>query len=170
MAAPVISISSNISVESVGSSFPVFELDTYSLSEADPSESSLPPVSVAPMRSIVVSRSSSPTISTPEIAIASIPPAPSAVVVPFTDIISPVDTPPGIRRRRAILIRLGEDIPIGRLYRTHPGGPCHSSLDHSSSRHFISGHSLSRHTPPDTTITDSSTPPRFVYPPLTRTP
>nr|GEX67198.1 hypothetical protein [Tanacetum cinerariifolium] len=30
--------------------------------------------------------------------------------------------PTGIRRRRAILIRPGEDIPIGRLYRTHPGG------------------------------------------------
>ncbi|GJY74210.1 putative reverse transcriptase domain-containing protein [Tanacetum coccineum] len=77
MAAAVISISSDISVESVGSSFPrviligsisvkasvasemgaaavaspagVLELDTHSSSKADPSESSLPPVSVAPM-------------------------------------------------------------------------------------------------------------------------
>nr|GEV84372.1 hypothetical protein [Tanacetum cinerariifolium] len=31
---------------------------------------------------------------------------------------------PGIRRRRAILIRPEEDIPIGRIYRTYPGGPC----------------------------------------------
>ncbi|GJW77515.1 hypothetical protein Tco_0139197 [Tanacetum coccineum] len=43
-------------------------------------------------------------------------------------------------------------------------------LDHSSSGHSISGHSLSRHTPPDTTDADSSTPPRFVHPPLSRTP
>ncbi|GJW74690.1 hypothetical protein Tco_0134060, partial [Tanacetum coccineum] len=77
MAAPVISISSNVSFESVGSSFPrviligsisvevtvapevgaaavasparVLELDTHSSLEADPSESSPPPVSVAPM-------------------------------------------------------------------------------------------------------------------------
>ncbi|GJT58179.1 hypothetical protein Tco_0993233, partial [Tanacetum coccineum] len=98
------------------------------------------------------------------------------------------------------------DIPIVRLYRTHPGGPCraltarksvrplpshrlalrytsyhldhftsgssssYSSLDYSSSRHSITGHSLSGHTPPDTTDADSSTPPRFVYPPLARTP
>ncbi|GKF05706.1 hypothetical protein Tco_0036374, partial [Tanacetum coccineum] len=98
------------------------------------------------------------------------------------------------------------DIPIGQLYRTHPGGPCralnakksvrplsshrlalrytshhldcftsgsssgHSPLDHSSSGHSISGHSLSGHTPPDTTVADSSALPRFVYPPLARTP
>ncbi|GJX08538.1 hypothetical protein Tco_0196470 [Tanacetum coccineum] len=46
----------------------------------------------------------------------------------------------------------------------------YSSSDHSSSGHSISGHSLSRHTPPDTTDADSSTPPRFVHPPLSRTP
>ncbi|GJS81584.1 hypothetical protein Tco_0748125 [Tanacetum coccineum] len=77
MAALVISISSDVSVESVGSSFPrviligsisvevsvapvvgaaavaspagVLELDTHSSLEADPSESSPPPVSIAPM-------------------------------------------------------------------------------------------------------------------------
>ncbi|GJR58447.1 hypothetical protein Tco_1500609 [Tanacetum coccineum] len=184
MTASVISISSNISVESVGSSFSrvilitfifvelsvapevgvavvasparVLELDTHSSSEADPSKSLLPPVSVAHMvspfmclddskldtkmpkkhvspiphdamlsrwRRRVASRSSSPTTSTLEIPTATILPAPP-VVAPSTDIISPVDAPPGIRRRRAILIRLGEDIPIGQLYRTHLGGPC----------------------------------------------
>ncbi|GJY27538.1 hypothetical protein Tco_0403305 [Tanacetum coccineum] len=46
----------------------------------------------------------------------------------------------------------------------------HSSSDHSSSGHSITGHSLSGHTPPDTTDADSSTPPRFVHPPLSRTP
>ncbi|GJV95476.1 hypothetical protein Tco_1547053 [Tanacetum coccineum] len=45
----------------------------------------------------------------------------------------------------------------------------HSTLDHSSSGHSTSGHSLSGHTPPITTITDSSAPSRFVYPPLART-
>ncbi|GKF63220.1 hypothetical protein Tco_0186668, partial [Tanacetum coccineum] len=157
-------------------------------------------------RSRVTSRSSSPTTSTPDIHTAPILPAPFDVVAPSTDIISPVDVPPGIRRQRAILIRPGVDIPIGRLYRTHPGGPCRaltvrksvrplpshrlalryashhldrftsrsssdrSSSDHSSSRHSILGHSLFGHTSPDTTITDSSAPPRFVYPPLARTP
>ncbi|GJR67443.1 hypothetical protein Tco_0013508 [Tanacetum coccineum] len=236
MEAPVISISLDVSVESVGSSFPrviligsisvevpiapdvgaaavaspagVLELGTHSPSEADPSESSLPLVSVAPMvlpflcsddsesdteiserhvsptphdvmltrwRSRVASRSSSSTTSTSEIPTAPIPPAPSTV-----------------------------DIPIGRLYRTHFGGPCraltarksvrplsshrlslryishhldrftsgsssgHSSSDHSSFGHYISCYSLFGHTPPDTTIVDSSAPPRVVYPPLTR--
>ncbi|GKE96137.1 hypothetical protein Tco_1580992, partial [Tanacetum coccineum] len=55
----------------------------------------------------------------------------------------------------------------------------HSSLDHlvsghstsdASFGHSTSGHSLSGHTPPVTTIADSSTPSRFVYPPLARTP
>ncbi|GJV90735.1 hypothetical protein Tco_1538548 [Tanacetum coccineum] len=46
----------------------------------------------------------------------------------------------------------------------------HSSLGHSSSGHSILGHCLSGHTPPDTTIADSSASPRFVYPPLARTP
>ncbi|GKB55204.1 hypothetical protein Tco_0905957 [Tanacetum coccineum] len=122
-------------------------------------------------RSRVASRSSSPTTSTPEIPTAPILPAPSAVVAPSTDIISLVDAPPEIRRRRAILIRPGEDIPIGRLYRTHPGGPCRAltvrksvrplpshrlalrytshHLDHftsgSSSSHSSSDHSSSGH-------------------------
>ncbi|GJZ53774.1 hypothetical protein Tco_0608659 [Tanacetum coccineum] len=185
MATSVIYISLDLSVESVGSSIPrviligsisvevlvapevgeaavaspaeVLELDTHSSSEADPSESSLPPVSVAPMvlpflcsddsesdtemperhvsptphdamltrwRSRIASQSASPTTSTLEIPTAPIPPAPSAVVAPSTNIISPVDAPPRIRRRRAILIRPEQDIPIGRLYHTHPGGPC----------------------------------------------
>ncbi|GKB29989.1 hypothetical protein Tco_0869390, partial [Tanacetum coccineum] len=46
----------------------------------------------------------------------------------------------------------------------------HSSSDHSSSGHSILGHSLSGHASLDTTIADSSTPPRLVYPPLVRTP
>nr|GEX06950.1 xylulose kinase-1 [Tanacetum cinerariifolium] len=82
MTAPVISISSDVLVKSVGSSFSrvilissisvevsvapevgaavvasptrVLELDTHSSSKADPLESSLPPVSVAPMVSLLL--------------------------------------------------------------------------------------------------------------------
>ncbi|GJU26643.1 hypothetical protein Tco_1165264 [Tanacetum coccineum] len=201
MAASIISISLDLSNESVGSSIPqviligsisieilvapevgaaivaspvgVLELDTRSLSKAGPSESSLPPVPVAPMvspfmclddsksdiemperhvsstphdamlarwRSRVASRSSSPTTSTPNIPTAHIPPTPS------TDIISPIDAPPGIRRRRAILIRLGQDIPIGRLYRTHPGGPYRALTVRKSVRPLPSHHLAFRYT------------------------
>ncbi|GJW43137.1 putative reverse transcriptase domain-containing protein [Tanacetum coccineum] len=204
MAAPVISISSDVSVESVGSSFPrvirigfiyvevlvvpevgaavialpawVLELDTHSSSEADLSESSPPPVSVAPM-----------------IPTAPILPAPSAIVAPSYEFpLAHVVAPPGIYQRRAILIRPREDIPIGRLYHTHPGGLCrslttrksvrplssyrlalrytshhlnhftsgssssHSSSDHSSSRHSILGLSSWRSAPLST-----------MYPPTT---
>ncbi|GJS40075.1 hypothetical protein Tco_0565118 [Tanacetum coccineum] len=165
MAAPVISISSDVSVESVGSSFPrviligsifvevsvapevraagvasparVLELDTHSSLEAYPLESSPPPVSVAPMVSPflclddsesdteIPKRHVSPTTSTLEIPTAPILPPSSVVVALLSEFpLAPVVAPPEIRRRRAILIRPGEDIPIGRLYRTHPGGPC----------------------------------------------
>nr|GEW21106.1 reverse transcriptase domain-containing protein [Tanacetum cinerariifolium] len=168
----------------------VLELDTQSSSEADPSKSSPPLVSVAPMASPflcsddseldteILERHASPTTSTLEILTALILPAPPAI----------------------------EDIPIGRLYRTHPGGPCkalttrksvrplpshrlalrytshhldhftsrssssYSSSNHSPSGHSSSGNSLSKNTPPETTDADTSTPPRFVHPSLARAP
>ncbi|GJY01276.1 hypothetical protein Tco_0359428 [Tanacetum coccineum] len=112
--------------------------------------------------------------------------------------LDPIVAPPRIRRRSAILIRPGEAIPFGRLYRTHPNGPRklltarkrvrliparrlawrrvshhlsdrHSSPDSSSSS-SPSDHSLSGHTPPDTTDADTSTPQRFVHRSLARTP
>ncbi|GJW71599.1 hypothetical protein Tco_0128516 [Tanacetum coccineum] len=237
MAAPVISISSDVSVKSVGSSFPrviligsisvevsvapkvgatavasparVLELDTHSSSEVDPSESLPPPVSIAPMVSpFLCSDDSESDTEMPErhVPTAPILPAPSAVVAPSYEFpLAPVVAPPGIRQRRAILIRPEEDFPIIRLYRTHLGGPCmaltarksvrplpshrlalrytshhldrftfgsssgHSSSDHSSSEHSTLGHSLPTHASPDTTVVDSSTPPRFGYPPLART-
>ncbi|GJX55760.1 hypothetical protein Tco_0285657, partial [Tanacetum coccineum] len=224
MAASVIFISSDLLVESVGSSFPrVILIGSISVevsvvpevgaaAVASPVgvlelsiESSLPPVSVAPMvlpflcsdnlgsdtemperhvsptphdvmltrwRSRVASRSSSPTTSTPEIPTALILPAPYAVVAPSSEFpLAPVIAPPKIRRRRAILIQLREDIPIGRLYRTHLRGPCRAltarksvrplpshrlalrytshHLDHftfeSSSSYSSSGHSILGH-------------------------
>nr|GEX19665.1 putative reverse transcriptase domain-containing protein [Tanacetum cinerariifolium] len=83
----------------------------------------------------------------------------------------------------------GQDIPVGRLYRTHPGGPCralivrksssdHSSFDHSSADHSLADHtsghstsdqSLSRHTLLAITVADSSSPSKFVYRPPTMT-
>ncbi|GKE70787.1 hypothetical protein Tco_1528859, partial [Tanacetum coccineum] len=173
-------VAPEVGVSVVASPAEVLKLDTYSSLKAGPSKSSLPPVSIAPMRSKAASRSSSPTTYTPKIATAPIPPAPYSVVAP-------------------------EDIPISRLYRTHPGRPCRalttrklvrplhshrlalrytshhldrftsgssydrSSSDHSSSGPSISGHSLSRHTSPDTTVVDSYAPLRFVYPPLAKT-
>ncbi|GJZ50503.1 hypothetical protein Tco_0604693 [Tanacetum coccineum] len=214
MAAPVISISSDVSVESVGSSFPrviligsisvevpvasevgaaavaspvgVLELDTHSSSDADPSKSSPPLVSVAPMvlpflclddsesDTEIPERHVSPTTSIPEI-----PTAPFYLhhllllhhhLSFHLHLFFP---PPGIRRRRAILIRPGEDIPIGRLYCTYPGGPCRALIARKSVRplfshrlalryslhhldHFTSGssssHSSSNHSSPGHSI------------------
>nr|GEX64867.1 reverse transcriptase domain-containing protein [Tanacetum cinerariifolium] len=198
MAAPVVSISLEVSVESIGSSFLrvilicSIPVEVSVAPEADPSESSPLPVSVAPMvspflcshdlesdieilerhvspipydvmltrwRSRVASRSSSPTTSTLDIPTALILPASSVVVAPSSEFpLAPVVASPGIRRRRAILIRHREDISIG-----------HSSSDHSSSGHSISGHSLVGHASPDTIVADSSTPSRFVHPSLAKT-
>ncbi|GKE92936.1 hypothetical protein Tco_1574031, partial [Tanacetum coccineum] len=250
MAAPIISISSDLSEESVGSHAPrvilfgailaiihvipevpivpadlivalevgtvsvvsptgVLDLVDYSSSsDSDPSEDSLPPVPdlllVSPFLcsddlesdTKIPKRHVLPTTSILEIPTAPILPAPSAVVAPSSEYpLAPVVAPPGIHRRRAILIRPGEDIPIGRLYRTHPCGPCRAltarksvrplfshrltlrytshHLDHftsgSISSYSSSGHSLSGHTPPDTTDADTSTPPRFVHRSFTRT-
>ncbi|GKA89436.1 hypothetical protein Tco_0811248, partial [Tanacetum coccineum] len=170
MAASVISISSDVSVESVGSFFPqviligsiyvevlvapevgaavvaspagVLELDTHSSSKADPSESSPPLVSVAPMRSRVASRSSSPTTSTPKIHTAPILPAPSAIAAPsFEFSFAPVVAP---TQDSALTVRKSvRPLPSHRL--------------------------ALRHASPDATVADLSIPPRFVYPPLART-
>ncbi|GJR49079.1 hypothetical protein Tco_1317182 [Tanacetum coccineum] len=218
MATPVISISSDVSVESMGSSFPrviligsisievpvapevgaatvaaparVLKLDTYSSSEVDPSESSPLPIYVAPMvspflclddsesdiemperhvsptphdamltkwRSKVASRSSSPTTSTPEIPTAPILPTPSSIVTPLSE---------ALTARKSV-----RPIPSHRLalrYTSHHldrftsgSSLSHSSSDHSSSGYSILGHPLSGHASPNTTIADSSTPPRF---------
>nr|GEW41483.1 putative reverse transcriptase domain-containing protein [Tanacetum cinerariifolium] len=211
MAAVVISISSDVSVKSMGSSFlrvilissifvevpvapkvgtdavaspvRVLELDTHSSSKANPSERSPPLVSVALM--VLPFLCSDDSESDTEIPERHVSPTPHDAM---------------LTRWRS------RDIPIGRRYHTYPDEPCkalitrksvkplpspnlalrytshhldhftfrssssHSSLDHSSSWHSSLGHSLSGHTPPDTIIADSSTPLRFVHPPLARTP
>nr|GEX11166.1 hypothetical protein [Tanacetum cinerariifolium] len=212
MAAPVISISLDVSVEGVGSSFPrviligsifvevsvtpevgaatvaspagVLELDTHSSSEADPSESSPPLISVAPIvldflcsndsesDTEILERHVSPTTSTPEIPTTPILPASPAIIAPSSDFpLAPV----ALTARKSV-----RPLPSHRLalrYTSHHldhftsgSSSSHSSLDHSSSGHSSSGHSLSRHTPPDTTDVNSSPPPRFVHPLLARAP
>nr|GEU97099.1 putative reverse transcriptase domain-containing protein [Tanacetum cinerariifolium] len=145
----------------------VLELDTHSSSKADLSESSPPPMSVAPMvlpflclddsesdteipkrhvlptphevmltrwRSRVALRSSSPTTSILEIPTAPILPAPFTIVAPSSE----------------------EDIPIGQLYRTHPGGPCRELTARKLIRPLPSHHLALRSAPLST-----------MYPPTT---
>nr|GEU50462.1 reverse transcriptase domain-containing protein [Tanacetum cinerariifolium] len=212
MAALVISISSDVSVKSVGSSFlrviligsisvevlvapevgaavvasliGVLEFDTHSSSEADPSESSPPPVSIAPMVSPflclddsesntkIPKRHVSPTTSTPEIHTAPIFPAPSAIVAPSSEF--------SLARVVLTTRKLVRPLPSHRLalrYTSHHldrftsgSSSSHSSSDHSLSGHSSSDHSLSEHTPPDTTDADSSTTQRFVHLMPSRTP
>ncbi|GJZ56544.1 putative reverse transcriptase domain-containing protein [Tanacetum coccineum] len=205
MVALVISISSDVSVESVSSSFSrviligsifvevsvapevgaaavaspagVLELDTHSSSKADPSESSLPPVSVAPMVSPflcsddsesdtkIPERYVSPTTSTLEIPTAPILPAPSAIVAPSSEALTARKSIRPLPSHRLALRYTSHHLD----HFTSGSSSSHSSSHHSSSGHSISGHSLFGHTPPDTTDADSSTPLRFVHPSLART-
>ncbi|GKC63665.1 hypothetical protein Tco_1096263 [Tanacetum coccineum] len=200
MAALVFSISSDVSVESVGSSFPrviligsisvevpvesevgaaavalpvrVLELDTHSSSDADPSESSPPLVSVAPMvlPFLCLDDSESDT----EI--------PERHVSPTTSILEILTAPFYLHHLLLALTARKSVRPLSshRLalrYSSHHldhftsgSSSSHSSSNHSSPGHSISGRSLSGHTPPDTTDADSSTPLKFVHPLLTRTP
>ncbi|GJR55968.1 hypothetical protein Tco_1406489 [Tanacetum coccineum] len=179
MAAMVISISSDVSVESVRSSFlrviligsnsvkvpvapevgaavvaspvGVLELDTHSSSESD---------TKIPKRHV------SPTNSTLKILTAPILPAPSAVVAPSSEALTARKSVRPLPSHRLALRYTSHH--LDRFTSGSSSG--HSSSDHSSFGHSISGHSLPRHSPPDTTVADSSTPPRFVHPPLARTP
>nr|GEV73107.1 hypothetical protein [Tanacetum cinerariifolium] len=152
-------------------------------SKADPSKSSPPPTYVAPMVSPLVcsndsesdteipERHVSPTTSTPKIPTAPILPAPPDIVAPSSEFpLAPV----ALTSRKSV-----RHLPSHHLalrYTSHHldhftsrSSLSHSSSYHSSSRNSSSGHSLFRHTPPDTTDVDSSTPQRFVRPPLART-
>ncbi|GJS78478.1 hypothetical protein Tco_0728359 [Tanacetum coccineum] len=150
----------------------VFELDTHSSLEADPSKSSPPPVSVAPMVSpFIGSGDSESDTKTPErhvshtpheamftrwrsrVALRSSSPTTSIPKIPTTPILpapSAIVAPSSEYQ-----FALGID---------------REEVDHSSSGYSISGHSLSGHASPDTTIADSATPPRFVYPLLASNP
>ncbi|GKD16387.1 hypothetical protein Tco_1205545, partial [Tanacetum coccineum] len=152
-------VAPEVGVVTVASPAGVLELDTHSSSEVDPSKSLPPPVSVAPMvlpflclddsesDTEIPARHVSPTTSTPKVPTAPILPAPSAIVAPSSEFpLAPVVTPPGIHRLRAIFIRPEEDIHIGRLYRTHPGGPCRALTGRKSVRPLPSHHLALRYT------------------------
>ncbi|GJT29698.1 reverse transcriptase domain-containing protein, partial [Tanacetum coccineum] len=87
-------------------------------------------------------------------------------LTPLTEFpLAPVVAPPGIRRRSATLIHpmrlsLSVDLIL----------PILTGRVDSSSSSAPSDHSLSKHTPPDTTDADSSTPQRLVHRSLARTP
>ncbi|GJU88499.1 putative reverse transcriptase domain-containing protein [Tanacetum coccineum] len=73
----------------------------------------------------------------------------------------PIVAPPGFRRPPAILIRLRQAIPFGRPYRSlSDASPAHASGDATPDQ------SLSGYSSPATTIDDSPASPRFVYPPI----
>ncbi|GKC20297.1 hypothetical protein Tco_1022447, partial [Tanacetum coccineum] len=170
-------VAPEVGAAAVASPAGVIELDIHSSSEADPSESSPPPVSVAHMVSPflysndsesdteIPERNVSPTTSTPEIPTAPILPAPSAVVAPSSELYR---THPGGPCRALTARKSVRPLPSHRLalrYTSHHldhftfgSSPSHSSSDHSSIGHYILGHSLSGHTPPDPTDADSSTP------------
>nr|GEX39011.1 hypothetical protein [Tanacetum cinerariifolium] len=147
MAALVISISSDVSVESVGtaavaSPVGVLELDTHSLSEVDSFVSS-PPLEDIPIGRLYRTY-------------------PGRQCRALT-------TRNSVRRLPSHCLAL--------RYTSHHldhftfgSSSCHSSSDHSSSGHSILGHSLPGHASLDTIIPDSSTPSRFVHPLLARTP
>ncbi|GKC94072.1 hypothetical protein Tco_1159514, partial [Tanacetum coccineum] len=97
-----------VGAAAVASPVRVLKLDTHSLSKAGPSESSPPPVSVAPMvlpflcsddsesDTEIPERHVSPTTSITEIPTTPILPTPSAVVAPsFEFPLAPIDAPPG---------------------------------------------------------------------------
>ncbi|GJR94140.1 hypothetical protein Tco_0266314 [Tanacetum coccineum] len=146
----------------VASPVRVLKLDTHSPSEADPSESSLPLVSVAPMVSpfLCLDDSKSDT----EMSERHLSPTPHDAML--TRALTARKSVRPLSSHRLALRYTSHH--LDRFTSGSSSG--HSSSDHSSSRHSISSHSLSGHTPPDTTIADSSTPPKLFYPPLARTP
>nr|GEU52592.1 hypothetical protein [Tanacetum cinerariifolium] len=162
----------------------VLKLDTHSSSEADPLESSPPPVSIAPTVSPflcsddsesdteIPERHVSPTTSTPETPTTPILLAPYAIVTPPSEFpLAPVALTVRKSVRHLLSHRLALRYTSHHLdHFTFGSSSSHSSTDHSLSRHSSSDHSLFGHTPLDTTNADSSTPQRFVHPPLASTP
>ncbi|GJU15805.1 hypothetical protein Tco_1143771 [Tanacetum coccineum] len=179
MTAPVISISSDTSEESVGSHAPrvilfgaipaiIPVIPEVPVAPADPivtPEDSLPPAPdlllVSPLLCSDDSEADGESESAEQRPVSSS----HDTLAPLSEFtLAPIVAPPGIRRHSTTLIRPGEAIPFGRPYHTHPNGP------QSSSSSAPSDHSLSKHTPPDTTDADLSTPQRFVHRSLARTP
>ncbi|GJV07644.1 putative reverse transcriptase domain-containing protein [Tanacetum coccineum] len=196
MAAPIISISSDSSKESVRSHAPqVIRFGDIPVI--------IPEVLIVPADPIAALEVGTVLVVSPTRVLDLVDYSPSSDSDPSEDSLppfplAPVVAPPGIHRRSGTLIRPGEAIHFGLPYRTHLNGPrrlltarkrvrpiparrlaWRRVSHHSSDRHSLpdsssfsspSDHSLSGHTPPDTTDVDTSTPPRFVHRSLARTP
>nr|GEV88892.1 retrotransposon protein, putative, Ty1-copia subclass [Tanacetum cinerariifolium] len=121
-----------VEATAVALSFEVLKLDTHSSSEADPSESSLPPISVAPMvlPFLCLDDSDSDT----EMPERHVSPTPhDAMLTRWSSRVaslssSPTTSTPEIPIAPILPVPSAIDIPIGRLCSTHPGGPCRAMI------------------------------------------
>ncbi|GJX56937.1 hypothetical protein Tco_0286834 [Tanacetum coccineum] len=177
MAAPIISISSGTSEESVADSIVTPEVGAVSVispsgvldlvdyspsSDSDPSKDSLPPAPDLPLVSPFLCSDDLEADS--EFEPAEQRPVSSShdTLAPLLEFpLAPVVAPPRILRPIPAHILAWRRV-------SHHSSDRHSSSDSSFSS-APSDHSLSGHTPPDTTDADSSTPQRFVHRSLART-
>ncbi|GKF56394.1 hypothetical protein Tco_0166734, partial [Tanacetum coccineum] len=99
-------------------------VDYSSSSDSDPLEDSLPPVSDLPLVSPFLCFYDSEADSESEPAEQRPVSSSHDTLAPSSEFpLAPIVAPPGIRQRPAILVRLGEAIPFGRLYHTHLNRP-----------------------------------------------
>nr|GEW85590.1 hypothetical protein [Tanacetum cinerariifolium] len=162
-------VAPEVGAAAVASAAGVLELDTHSSSEADTSESSPPPVFVAPMVSYFLC-SDNPESDT-EIPERHVSPTPHEAML--------------TRWRSRVALRLSSPTTSIPEIHTAPILPAPSAIVAPSSEFPLEpialtmrksvrplpSHRLAlRHTPPDTTDANSSTPLRFVHPSLFRTP
>ncbi|GKE68902.1 hypothetical protein Tco_1526974, partial [Tanacetum coccineum] len=124
---------------SVTSSTGVLDLVDYSSSDSDPSEYSLPPTPKLPLVSPFLCSDDSEADSEWRDTDTSRPSSPSGssshdTFAPSSEFpITPIVSPPGIRRRPVILIRPREAIPFGRPYSILMGRVSYFTSDSSSS-------------------------------------
>ncbi|GKB67472.1 putative reverse transcriptase domain-containing protein [Tanacetum coccineum] len=197
MAAPIISISSNLFEESVGSHalrvilfgaihaiIPVIPevpivladpivapevgtvsvvlpsrvldlVDYSSSSDSGPSEDSLPPAPDLPLVSPFLCSDNSEADGESEPAEQRPVSSSHDTLAPLSEFpLAPVVAPPRICRRPTILVRPGEAIPFGRLYRTHLNGP--RKLTPRRSKAFRRWRSAPLSTPYPPTTSESS--------------
>ncbi|GKD67418.1 hypothetical protein Tco_1309526, partial [Tanacetum coccineum] len=140
----------------------VLELDTHSSSEVNPSESSPPFVSIAHMVSPFLCLDDSKLYA--KIPKRHVSPTPhDAMLTRWRSRVASRSSSPTTST---------QEIPIAPILPAPSAIVARSSEFPLalSSGHSILGHSLSRHASPDTTIADSSKPPKIVHPPLARIP
>ncbi|GJY91871.1 putative reverse transcriptase domain-containing protein [Tanacetum coccineum] len=118
-------VAPKVGAVSVISSTRVLDLvDCSSSSDSDPSEDSFPVAPELPLVSPFLCSDDSEADSESEPAEQR--PKRHESLTPSSEFpLAPIVAPPKIRRRPAILVRLGEAIPFGRPYRTHSNGPLH---------------------------------------------